>query len=336
MTTVHSTRRHYLKLGAAMALAGGLPVARARQAAANFDDYPNRPIRLIVPFGAGSATDIMTRLLEPHMSRELGQPLVVDNKPGGTGVIGADFARRAAPDGYTLVMDAASSHSTMAAMRPTTLPYDIVRDFTSIGRVCTSANVIAVHPSVPARTLPELIAYSNTLPQGLFFASGSRGASNHLAGELLKTKGAKLTHVPYVNLGQAITDTSGGTVPMLIYTVALLPFIRQGKLRGIAVTSEQRLRQAPEIPTAIEQGVDGMVAMSWFGLFGPAGLPEPIRDKVFAALRGAVDDPDINQKLVDAGLEPGLLDPAATDRFVASEIALWKDVVKRAGVPVDE
>ncbi|GAA5233159.1 tripartite tricarboxylate transporter substrate binding protein [Verticiella sediminum] len=336
MNTTNSTRRRYLQFGVAAALASGMPPALARKASASADNYPNRPIRLVVPFPPGSATDIMTRFLEPHMSQHLGQPLVIDNRPGGAGVIGADFARRATPDGYTLVMDAASSHSTMAAMRPTTLPYDILTDFTSIGRACTSANVIAVNPSLPVHSLPELIAYSNTLPEGLFFASGSRGASNHLAGELLKTKGAKLTHVPYINMGQAITDTSGGTVPILIYTVALLPFIRDGKLRGIAVTSENRLRQAPEIPTAIEQGVDGMVAMSWFGLFGPAGLPTPIRDKVFAALSSAVNDPGVSQKLVDAGLECALLDPAETDEFVARDIALWKEVVKRAGVPVDE
>lgn len=339
MTISHSTRRGYLKfgIGAAATLAAaasGLRPASAQDGSA--DNYPSKPIRLIVPFGAGSATDLMVRVLEPHLSKYLGQPLVVDYKPGATGVIGADLARRAAPDGYTLVMDAASSHSTMAAMRPKTLPYNILTDFTSIGRACTSANVIAVHPSLPVKNLQELVAYSNTLPKGPSFASGSNGASNHLAGELLKTKGAKLVHVPYINMNQAITDTIGASVPMLIYTVALLPHIRSGKLRGIAVTSEQRVRQAPDIPTAVEQGVPGMVAMSWFGLFGPAGLPVPIRDKLFAALRAAMSNPDVNQKLITAGLEPALLNPADTDKFVAEQIELWKGVVKTAGVKIEE
>lgn len=314
-------------------LAGGLTLSTLTSAQT---DYPTRPIRVIVPFAAGSATDIMMRILEQHMSRSLGQQLVLENRPGASGVIGADLARRAAPDGYTLVMDAASSHSIVAATRPKTLPYNLLTDFTAIGRACTSANLIAVNPSVPAKNLPDLIAYSNTIPAGLSFASGGPGSSNGLAGEMLRLKGARIVSVPYNDTNRAVTDVIAGHIPILIYTVALLPHIRSGRLRGLAVTSEQRVRQAPDIPTAIEQGVPGMVANSWFGLFGPAGLPIHMRDKLHNALAAAVYDPDINNKLVEAGLEPAILKPAETDAYVASQISLWKDVISRGGVKLDE
>jgi tripartite-type tricarboxylate transporter receptor subunit TctC len=320
-----------LSAGAALSTGAGLLDAAHGQAS----DYPNKPIRVIVPFPAGSATDISMRLLETVMSRVLGQSLIIDNRPGASGAIGADLGKRAAPDGYTILMDAASSHSVLAAMRPTTLPYNILTDFTAIGRACTSANVVAVNPKLPVRNLKELIEYSQTQPGGLSFAAGGGAASNRLAGELLALRGAKLTHVPYVNLNQAITDTASGNVPVIIYTVSLLPFIRDGRLRGIATFSEKRLSQEPLMPTAVEQGID-VVAMSWFGLFGPARLPLPIRDRLYNALREAINDPVVNRKLIDAGLEPALLNPAETDAFVTKDMAKWKEVVRLARVPLEE
>ncbi|NYT22672.1 tripartite tricarboxylate transporter substrate binding protein [Alcaligenaceae bacterium] len=327
---VTGRRRFLVNSGyAALALAayaGSPGISRAQ------DAYPSRLIRLIVPFAAGSATDVMTRHLQQHMSTTLGQQVVIDNRAGANGVVGAQAVMHAAPDGYTLCMGSTSSHSIVAAMRPNSMPYDIVKDFTPIGLAAKSANLIAVHPSVPVHNLQELIEYSNSLPKGLDFASSPVGSSNNLAGQMLNLKGAKLVNVPYNNISQGITDVLAGHVPVLIYTVALLPHIRENRLRGIATTSEERLVQAPDLPTAIEQGVPGMVANAWFGMFGPAQLPQPIVDKLSAALRDAINDPTVNSLLIEAGLAPSYLSPREMADFVASDIAMWKDVVTRAGV----
>ncbi len=322
------TRRRLAGLVVGAAAAGP---ARA-QPAVSGPAYPTRPIRLIVPFGSGSATDIMTRLLGPHMSQALGQPLVIENRPGAAGVLGSEAVQRAAPDGHTLLMAAVSSHAIAPALRRE-IPYDVMRDFMPIGLSARSTNFIVVHPSVPARTLPELVEHSKRVSGGVGYASGGIGGSNHLAGELLRLRtGGNFVHVPYSNQGQAVNDVVAGHVPMLIYTVAVLPHVREGRLRALAVTSEGRQRQAPDVPTAVEQGAADVVANSWFGMFGPAGLPEGVRDSVFEALRNALQDPEISAKLIDTGLEPSPLPPAEFRRFIASEIAKWTEVGRAAGI----
>jgi tripartite-type tricarboxylate transporter receptor subunit TctC len=215
------------------------------------------------------------------------------------------------------------------------MPYDIVKDFSPIGLAAMSANIIAIHPSVPVKNIQELIAYSNTLPSGLSYASSPAGSSNSLAGDMLRTKGAKLVNIPYNNISQGITDVLAGHVPVLIYTVALLPYIRDGRLRGIATLSEKRLTQAPDLPTAIEQGVPDMLASAWFGMFGPAQLPASVSQKVSAALEQAIADKAIYGKLIDAGLEPQYLSPKPMAEFVARDIARWKEVVVKAGVKTE-
>ena len=331
----HNNKRRTLLINAGHAsLALALPALGSSQSYAQ-SNYPNRAIRMVVPFAPGSATDILTRHLEQSMAAALGQKIVVENRAGANGVLGAQVVKAAAPDGYTFCMGSTSSHSIVAAMRPNSMPYDIEKDFSAIGLAALSANIIAIHPSVPVKNIQELIAYSNTLPSGLSYASSPAGSSNSLAGDMLRTKGAKLINIPYNNISQGITDVMAGHVPVLIYTVALLPYIRDGRLRGIATLSEKRLSQAPDLPTAIEQGVPGMLASAWFGLFGPAQLPEPIVQKVSAALGQAIADPTIYAKLVDAGLEPQYLASAAMSAFVAQDIARWKEVVVKAGVKTE-
>jgi tripartite-type tricarboxylate transporter receptor subunit TctC len=294
--------------------------------------FPIRPVRVLVAFVAGSATDTMTRLLEPRLARGLGQPVVVENRGGAGGVLGSEAVLRAQPDGHALLMAAVSSHRIAPSMMPN-LSYDPVRDFTPIGRACTSTNFILVHPSVPASTLPELVEHSKRVPGGLSFAAGSRGSSNGLAGELLKLRtGANLTHIPYSNISQGVTDVIAGHIPVLIYTVAVLPHAKAGRLRALAVTSERRQPQAPEVPTAVEQGAADVVADSWFGLFGPAGLPDPIRDRLFATMRDALLDPEIHPRLVATGLEPAPLPPEEFRAFIGREIAKWAEVVRASGV----
>lgn len=298
-------------------------------------DYPVRPIRVVVPFAAGSSTDITLRRLEPHMTRSLGQALVVDNRAGAVGIIGSEFVRRAPADGYTLLMTAVSSHSIAAALKPKSLPYDVLRDFTPIGRAFGTTNFIVVNPAVPVHTLQELIAYSKTVSGGLSFGSGGSGSSNHLAGEALRLNGANIVHVPYNNVSQAITDVVAGHLPMLIYTVAVVPHVRNGRLRAIAVTAERRHRHAPDVPTVAEQGVPGAAANGWSGLFGPAGLPVTIRNRLYTALRDAISDPAVARQYVEAGQEEALLPPDEFQAFLGRDVEMWRDVVRRAGLPTE-
>ncbi|NCY23794.1 MAG: tripartite tricarboxylate transporter substrate binding protein [Alphaproteobacteria bacterium] len=315
------------------ALAAGALLAPL-SAAAQSPPFPSRPIRVVVPFAAGSATDIMTRHLAIHMQEALGQPIVVENRAGGAGVTGSEPVVRAPADGHTLLMSAVSAHAIAPALRQT-MPFDAVNDFTQIGRACTSTNFIVVNPAVPATNLAELVEHSKRVPGSVSYASGGVGGSNHLAGELLRLRtGANLVHIPYANQAQAVNDVVAGHVPMLIYTVAILPHVQAGRLRALAVTAEERQPQAPELPTAIEQGVPDVVANSWFAFFGPPRLPEPIRDRLWEVLRRALADPAIHQKLVETGLTPAPLGPEALRRFQIEEIAKWTEVGRAAGVRI--
>jgi tripartite-type tricarboxylate transporter receptor subunit TctC len=330
------SRRDFLRgLAGGATLASSAPLSISTALAQNAPGnaaYPARPIRVIVPFAAGSSTDITMRRLEPHMTRALGQQLVIDNRPGAVGVLGSEQVKRAAPDGYTLLMTAVSSHSIAAALRPNSLPYDVIRDFTPIGRLLTTTNFIAVHPSVPARNLQELIAHSKTISGGLSFASGGTGSSNHLAGEALRLAGANIVHVPYNSAAQAVNEVIGGHIPVLIYTAAVVPHMRSGRLRVLAVTSERRHKHAPDVPTVVEQGMASVVSQGWTGLFGPAGLPAAIRNRLWAVLKDAMTDPDTRQKFADAGLEEALSPPDEFRAFLERDVVKWRDIVRRAGL----
>lgn len=311
-------------------------LACAAQSAIAQSAYPSRPIQVIVPFGAGSATDLTFRRLEPIMQRNLGQPMVIENRPGATGVIGAEAVKRAKPDGYSLLYTAAS-HSIQAVMRPKTLPFDAVKDFTPIGRAFTTSGLIVVNPSLPVKNLKELIEYSKSQPKGLSFAAGGVGSSHHLQGEALNAKGAKLVLVPYVKIAQGISDTIANHVPMMVYsTDALRPHVQGGRLRAIAVNSEKRQRELPDVPTFLEQGFKGTGSGSWSGMMGPAGLPAAIRDRLYNALEAAVNDPQTVKASVAAGLEEGLLKPDEFRAFMESDIRMWSEVVRHAKLPLDQ
>lgn len=323
--------RLFIKAAVATAtLACAVPNAAAQST------YPTRPIQVIVPFGTGSATDLTFRRLEPIMARNLGQPLVVENRAGATGMIGAEAVKRAKPDGYSVLYTAAS-HSIQAVMRPKTLPFDAVKDFTPIGRAFTTSGLIVVHPSLPVKNLKELIEYSKAQPKGLSFAAGGFGSSHHLQGEALKVKGANLVLVPYVKIAQGISDTIANHVPMMIYsTDSLTPHVKGGRLRAIAVNSERRQRELPDVSTFLEQGFKGTGSASWSGMMGPAGLPAAIRDRLYSALEIAVKDPQTVKASIAAGLEEGLLRPDEFRAFIESDIAMWGEVVQLAKLPLDQ
>jgi tripartite-type tricarboxylate transporter receptor subunit TctC len=330
----HQLKNSRVFLGAVLTVASALSVNVAAQST-SAGNYPVRPIRLVVPFAAGSSTDITARRLDHHMSKTLGQQLVVDNRAGAVGVIGADLVRRSTPDGYTLLMTAVSSQSIAAALRPKTLPYDVIKDFTPIARIFTTTNFVVANPGVPANNLQELIAYSKKVSGGLSYGTAGNGSSNHLAGEALRLTGANIVHVPYNNVSQAITSVLAGEIPLLIYTVSVVPYIKSGKLKALAVTSEKRHPQAPDIPTVVEQGIPGAVAQGWSGLFGPAGLPVAIRDRLYVAVRDALADPDVIKGYIAAGQEEGLMAPVEFRTFLEKDVRRWKDVVARAQIPTE-
>ncbi|MFH5924474.1 Bug family tripartite tricarboxylate transporter substrate binding protein [Roseomonas xinghualingensis] len=319
-------------LGAALA-APALSLARPvlGQGAA----WPNRPIRMIVPFGAGTSTDIMTRLVTPRMSEVLGQPIVVENRPGAGGLVGSDAVAKLPPDGYNLCMGSIASHSVNQTLIRT-IPYDVLRDFTPVSLVTNAPNLLVVGSQVPARTLPEFIAWAKT-QRGVAYASAGNGTSSHLAGELLKLKtGAPLEHVPYRSAAQALTDVVSGQVPMTIYQVtAVLPFVRDGKLKALAATSARRLEWTPEVPTAIEQGLADFDVSAWHGLFAPASLPAPILDRIYGALNTALTDTTLRPRLIEQGLEPVGMKPAEFRTFLEGDIAKWREVIRAADIKAD-
>lgn len=318
--------------GAAGALLGGSAVSATWAQGAG---YPDRPIRLVVPWGTGSNGDIAMRLLAPRMSQLLGQQVIVDNKAGATGVMGSEQVTRTAPDGYTLLMASIASHSTIVPLSPK-LPYNVMRDFSYIGGATSTPAVIVVTPSVPARDLKEFVAWTKTQPRGVDYASSGLGGSGHLATEMLRLRtGASLVHVPYKEAGRAVSDLAAGVCKMMIYYASVVPLVRSGQLRALAVMSDQRMSGLPYVATTEEQGFHGMTVSAWTGLMAPAGLPDPIRDKVYAALRTAVLDPALKPNLVAQGLEPFALPPAEFKRFVEGDITKWAEVVRVAGIKME-
>ncbi len=331
MTDTIVSRRGLLGgLAAAGFIAPALHPARAQE------HWPSRPIRMIVPFGAGTSTDIVGRLLTPRMSQTLGQPIVIENRAGAGGVVGSDAVAKSPPDGYNLVLGSIASHSVNVSLMPQ-MPYDVMRDFTPISLVTEAPNLLVVSPHIPARTLPEFIAWAKEQRGGVSYASAGNGTSSHLAGELLKMKtGAPLVHVPYRSGAQAVTDVISGTVPMTIYQVtAVLPFVREGRLRALAATSAQRLPMVPDVPTAIEQGVADFDVSAWHGLFAPAKLPVSIRDRIYAALKDALFAPDLQGQLETQGLIPIAMPPDEFRPWLEKDIAKWREVVRISGARAD-
>ena len=316
--------------------AAGLSAPLLARGARAQGGWPTKPIRVIVPFGAGTSTDIMTRLVTPRMGQALGQPLVVENRPGAGGVVGSEAVARSAPDGYTLCMGSIASHSVNVSLMPN-LPYDVLRDFTPVSLVTSAPNLLVVGNHVPARTLGEFLAWARAQPGGASYASAGNGTSSHLAGELLKQKtGVPLEHVPYRSGAQALTDIISGQVAMTVYQVtAVLPFVRDGKLRALATTSARRLDWTPEVPTVEEQGVRPFDVAAWHGLFAPANLPAPVLERIFGALTAALNDPELRPKLHDQGLEPVGMSPADFRPWLEADIAKWREVVRAGNIRPD-
>jgi tripartite-type tricarboxylate transporter receptor subunit TctC len=323
-----SHRRVWLQRAAA--LGSGALLARAGLAAAD-----PRPITVVVPYGAGSSTDILARALARRMTQSLGQAVVVENRAGAGGTLGSAAVAKAAPDGQTLVMGTISSHSINASMMRN-IGYDVLRDFTPISLAAYFPNLLAVGKDVPANNIAELVALARR-GQGLSFATGGVGSSGQLAGELLKLRtGIALNHVPYKDVGQAVTDTMADHVPAIIYQVpALVAHIRSGQLKALAVLSPQRTSLLPDVATPGEQGIQDFDATAWMGLFGPAHLPAAQTERLHRAMVEAVADPELRNALAQQGFTLVGNTPAAFRQFVATDIAKWAEVVKATGAKID-
>ena len=298
--------------------------------------YPAKPIRLIVPFPAGGSADIMARAVSQKMSETWRQPVVVDNRAGASGNIGADMVARSAGDGYTLLLCTVGTHAIHQTLYKK-LPFDPINDFTPVAYIAGVPNVAVVHPSVPVKNVPELIAYIRARPGQVNFGSSGTGTSVHMSGELLKViEGLDMTHVPYRGNPQAVTDLLSGQLTLMITNMpSVVPFIQSGRLRALAVTTRERSPALPDVPTMQEAGVAGYESSAWFGLLGPAGVPREIVAKLNAEVVRILKLPDVRQNLAGQGADPLFLAPDEFGAFIKTETAKWAKVVKASGASAD-
>ena len=313
------------------ALAIGVLVA----ASAAAQEYPAKPIRIIVPFAAGGPADIYARFIGQRLSEALGQPVVIEDRPGAGSVIGTDAVAKSAPDGYTLLM-MSNTHTVNESLIPNK-PYQLMRDFVPVAPVNYSDLVLVVHPSVPANSLKELLDLAKAKPKGLNYASSGPGTPYHMAGELFKAMaGVDIVHVPYKGSSGARTDVLGGQVQMMFDAITTMaPNVRGGKLKGLGTTGKTRSSVLPEVPTVSEAGVPGYEAVIWLGVMAPAGTPKPIVDKLNAEITKIVMRPDVRESWSKQGAEPMAMTPAEFTRFMNEDIEKWAKVVKISGAKVD-
>ncbi|HTP61354.1 MAG TPA: tripartite tricarboxylate transporter substrate binding protein [Burkholderiales bacterium] len=296
--------------------------------------FPQRTVKMVVPFPAGGPTDILARVVAQKLSERWGQPVIVDNKPGAGGTIGSDLVAKAAPDGYSLLMGTSSTHSIGPSLQK--LPYDPVRDFAPISQVSNATNVLLVSPKLGVTTLKELIALAKANPGKLNFASSGIGTIPHLTGERFKLMaGVDLQHVPYKGTGLSIPDMANGQVAVLFDSiVTALAYVKSGSVRALAISSPQRTPLAPDLPTMAEAGLPGFESETWFGLFAPAGTPKDIIAKVSADTASALNAPDVRERFASVGAEPVGSSPEQFAERVRADTVRWAEVIRKADVKV--
>lgn len=322
-------RRDLLKALAAATAASSWPaLAQA--------PWPSRPIRYIVPFAPGGTTDILARVVGEKLAVALGQPVVIENKPGQGGSAGAAELARAAPDGYTIGGGTISSHAINATLYDK-LPYDPATSFAPITLYATQPNVLLVHPSVPAASVREFVALLKANPDKYAFGSAGNGTSQHISGELFKTlAGVKMQHIPYRGSGQMMPELLGGTLPVAFDNIATaIPHMKTGKLRALAVTTTQRSGVAPDVPTMVEAGLPGYELSSWQAVFAPAGTPKPVVDRLYAEIGRILKMPDVAKRLGDLGLDLSGMSPAELAAVIKADVPRLGKVVRDSGAKAD-
>ncbi|HSV82181.1 MAG TPA: tripartite tricarboxylate transporter substrate binding protein [Ramlibacter sp.] len=325
-----STRRGFV-LGTLALASGAMPLAASAQAG-----WPSKPITIVVPFAAGGTTDILARVIGQALGKELGQTVVVDNRAGAGGNIGAQFAAKAPADGHTLFMGTVGTHAINAALYKK-LPFDPVKDFAPLTRVAMVPNLLVAHPSKPYKNVKELIAYAKANPKKVNFGSSGSGSSIHLSGELFNTLAkVDMVHVPYKGSAPAVTDLISGQIDIMFDNMpSAIQHVRSGRLKPLAVTTAKRSPELPDVPTVAEAGVPGYEATSWFGMFAPAGTPAPVIARLNAALAKVLADAEVKKKLAEQGAEPISEKPEQFAEFMRKESAKWGKVVKDSGATAD-
>lgn len=322
------SRRHALALLSCLALSNAAPAAYAQA-------WPSKPIRLVVPYPPGGPTDIVARVVGQKLSDRLGQPLVVENRPGAGGNIGAEAVAKAAPDGYTLLV-ATTAHAINMTLfsKP---GYDTRKDFAPVSLLTRGPLVLVTAPATPAGNVAELIALAKAKPGQVTFASSGNGQSTHLAAELFNSMaGIRMTHVPYKGSAPALTDVIGGQATVMFDTMlSAMPFVRDGKLKALAVTGAARSPAAPDTPTVAQAGLPGYEASAWNALLAPAGTPQAVLNTLGTALKAVLDDPDVRARFATQGFAAEWTAPPATAQFLGQEIDKWARVVKASGATID-
>jgi tripartite-type tricarboxylate transporter receptor subunit TctC len=303
---------------------------------ASAQSYPNRPIRLIVAYPPGGGADIVARILGQKLSDSVGQQIVVDNRSGAAGIIGTDIAAKSIPDGYTLIMGTNATHGIFVSLYRK-LPYDPVKDFAPVSNVVSVTNVVVLHPSVPARSVKELIALAKSKPGQLNYGSGGSGSNAHLAVELFKIMaGVDIVHLPYKGVAPAVTDLLGGQIQMMISNMPpVLPHVKAGKLRALAVTGAERSSATPDLPTVAEAGLPGYESDLWWGVLAPAGTPRSIVSRLNAEIVKILQLKELKDRLSDMGATPVGNSPEEFAATIKADILKWAKVVKQSGAHVD-
>jgi len=323
-------------MGLGLILAAFVSLPQAQTAA--IKAYPDKQVRLVIPFPPGGATDVIGRIMAQELSKSLNQQVVADNRAGDSGNIGADMVAKAPADGYTLLMGALTSHAINSNLEKGSIKYDLEKDFTPVAVVGVVPLVFVVNPSVPVKNMKEFIAYAKANPGKLTFASSGAGAPQRLAMEMFRFQlGLDLLHVPYKGSGPAMTDLVGGQVLSMSETVpAALPFIQSGQLRPLAVTTAKRISQLPDVPTVTQAtGLPNFDVVSMFGIEAPAGTPKPIVDKLSSDIKIILQRPDVQERMLAAGVYVNYLSPADSAKRISRELNMWAKVVKDANVKVD-
>jgi tripartite-type tricarboxylate transporter receptor subunit TctC len=337
-TSLHLTRPDGTKLhckNCLRSVCGMAALLVAPAFTAQAQSYPTKPVRLVVPFPAGGPTDVTSRILSPRISEALGHNLIIDNRGGGSSIIGSDIVAKSPPDGYTLLLCTVTNAINVSLIPK--IPYDMSRDFEPVAQLLITTSILTAHPSLPVKSVKELIALAKARPGQLTYGSAGNGSPSHLAGELLKTmSNVTLLHVPYKGGGPAAVEHVAGQVQLAFLSApAVVPFIKNGRLRGLAVTNAKRSIVFTDLPTIAEAGLPGYESEGWSGVFAPARTPSAIIQRLHGEFAAALRDNDIRAKLLAAGTEPALLPPEELGRKLRAEIARWGKVVKASGMKVD-